>query len=126
MFIFNKKYFYFTLLLFAIEVCIAMFVHDGFIRPFIGDVLVVIVIYCFVRTFYKMRSTPAAIAVLAFAWTIEILQSFNLVQILGLQNNKIMAVAIGNTFDWKDLLAYAIGTIVILLMENRIKLDRSR
>jgi glycopeptide antibiotics resistance protein len=118
---FNKKHFYFTLLLFSIEVGITMFVHDGFIRPFIGDVLVVILIYCLVRTFCKIRSTPAAIAVLAFAWTIEILQSFNLVQILGLQNNKIMAVAIGSTFDWKDLLAYAIGTIVILLLENSSK-----
>jgi Protein of unknown function (DUF2809) len=118
MFTFNKKYFYFTLLLFAIEVGIAMFIHDGFIRPFIGDVLVVILIYCLVRTFGKMRSTTAAISVLAFAGTIEILQSFNLVQILGLQNNRIMAIAIGSTFDWKDLLAYAIGTMVILWLEK--------
>jgi hypothetical protein len=45
---------------------------------------------------------------------------------LGLQSNKIMAVAIGSTFDWKDLLAYEIGTIVILWLENGNKLDRSR
>jgi hypothetical protein len=126
MFAFNKKYFYFTLLLFTIEVGIALFVHDSFIRPFIGDVLVVILIYCFVRTFCKIRSTTAAISVLAFAGTIEILQSFNLLKMLGLQSNKIMAVAIGSTFDWKDLLAYAIGTIVILWLENGNKLDRSR
>jgi Protein of unknown function (DUF2809) len=126
MFTFNKKYFSFTLLLFAIEVGIAMFIRDGLIRPFIGDVLVVIVIYCFVRAFWKIRSTTSAILVLAFAWTIEILQLFNLVKMLGLQNNKIMAVAIGSTFDWKDLLAYAIGTMVILCLERSHNLDRSR
>jgi hypothetical protein len=102
MFTFNKKYFYLTLLLFLIEVCIAVFVNDSFIRPFVGDVLVVILIYCSVKSVWKIRSTTAAISVLVFAGTIEILQYFKLVHVLGLQKNKIMSIAIGSTFDWKD------------------------
>ncbi|UKO97377.1 ribosomal maturation YjgA family protein [Nostoc sp. UHCC 0870] len=119
MFTFNKKYFYFTFLLFLIEVCIAVFVDDGFIRPFIGDVLVVILIYCFVKTFGKINSSIVALSVFAFACTIEILQYFNFVNKLGWQKYQILAVALGSTFDWKDIVAYAIGIITVLFLENR-------
>jgi ABC-type Fe3+-siderophore transport system permease subunit len=119
MFTFNKKYFYFTLLLFLIEICIAVFINDTFIRPFIGDVLVVILIYCFVRAFWNIQSSIIALSVLAFSYIIEILQYFNFVKKLGLQNNKILAVALGSTFDWKDIIAYTIGIIVVLWLENR-------
>lgn len=119
MFIFNKKYFYFTVLLFLIEICIAVFINDSFIRPFVGDVLVVILIYCFVKAFWNIQSKIAALSVLAFSCIIEILQYFNFVNKLGLQNNKILAVALGSTFDWKDIIAYTLGTIVVLRLENR-------
>ncbi len=119
MFTFNKKYFYLTLLLFLIEVCIAVFVNDGFIRPFIGDVLVVILIYCFVRAFWNIRPFIVALSVLAFSYTIEVLQYFNFVNKLGLQNNKILAVALGSIFDWKDIIAYTIGVIAVLWLENK-------
>ena len=49
----NKRVFYLlaTIVLIAVEVLIALFVHDNFVRPYIGDVIVVVVIYCFVRIF---------------------------------------------------------------------------
>ncbi|MBW4665906.1 MAG: DUF2809 domain-containing protein [Cyanomargarita calcarea GSE-NOS-MK-12-04C] len=119
MFTFNKKYFYFTLILFLIEICIAVFINDSFIRPFIGDVLVVILIYCFVRAFWNIQSSIIALSVLAFSYIIEILQYFSFVNKLGLQNNQILAVALGSTFDWKDIIAYTIGIIVVLWLENR-------
>jgi Protein of unknown function (DUF2809) len=119
MLIFNKKYAYFTVVLLLVEISIAIFFKDSFIRPFVGDVLVVILIYCLVRTFWKIDSTIAAILVLIFACTIEILQYFDFVRILGLQQNRILAIALGSTFDWKDILAYVIGTIAILWIEHR-------
>ncbi|MBW4572928.1 MAG: DUF2809 domain-containing protein [Tolypothrix carrinoi HA7290-LM1] len=119
MFTFNKKYFYFTLILFLIEICIAVFINDSFIRPFMGDVLVVILIYCFVRAFLNIHSSIIALSVLVFSCIIEILQYFNFVKKLGLQNNKILAVALGSTFDWKDIIAYTIGIIIVLWLENR-------
>jgi Protein of unknown function (DUF2809) len=106
MFTFNTKYFYFTLTLFLIEVCIAVFINDSFIRPFIGDVLVVILIYCFVITFWNIHPFIVASSVLAFSYTIEFLQYFDFVNKLGLQNHKILAIALGSTFDWKDIIAY--------------------
>ncbi|MBD2459377.1 DUF2809 domain-containing protein [Nostoc sp. FACHB-87] len=119
MFTLNKKYFYFTVILFSIEVFIAIFVNESFIRPFIGDVLVVILIYCFVKTFLKIHSSIVISAVLAFSCTIEVLQYFNFVKILGLQKYKILAIALGSTFDGKDIIAYAIGAITVLLLENQ-------
>ncbi|OKH49765.1 hypothetical protein NIES2101_20240 [Calothrix sp. HK-06] len=121
MFQFNQKYFYFTLILFLVEVCIAVFVKDIFIRPFVGDILVVILIYCYIRTFLNIKSFIAAISVFIFACIIEILQYFNFLNKLGLQNNKILAIALGSTFDWKDIIAYAMGTIIIICLENKIK-----
>lgn len=114
MFIFNKKYFYSTLILFLTEVYIAVFINDNFIRPFIGDILVVILIYCFIRTFFNIKSSIIILSVFSFSCTIEILQYFNFVNNLGLQKYKILAVALGSTFDWKDIIAYAIGSIIVL------------
>ncbi len=119
MFYFNGKYASIASLLLAIEVFIALFIKDRFIRPFIGDVLVVILIYCLLRAFVKTDANKTAIAVLLFAFTIEILQYFHLVDRLGLSNNQIAAIAIGTTFDWKDLLAYTIGMAIVLWLENR-------
>ncbi|AUT01330.1 hypothetical protein CLI64_13490 [Nostoc sp. CENA543] len=116
---FNQKYFYWTIILFIIEVCIAVFIDDGFIRPLIGDVLVVILIYCFIKSFWQIKSSTVALSVFAFACFIEVLQYFNFVNYLGWQKYKILAVALGSTFDWKDIIAYAIGTATILWLEHR-------
>ena len=118
-FTFNRKYFYLTVLFFLIEVYIAIFINDQLIRPFVGDVLVVILIYCFVKSFWKIRSNLAAISVFGFACAIEGLQYLNLVDRLGLSQNKLLATILGTTFDWKDIFAYALGTVIILVVESR-------
>ncbi|RZJ27897.1 MAG: DUF2809 domain-containing protein [Flavobacterium sp.] len=118
---FNKKYFAFTALLFCIEVLIALYVHDDFVRPYIGDVLVVILIYCFVKSFVKLSVNVTAILVLLFAFLIEILQYVNIVEKLGLQNNKVAATAIGTSFAWEDFICYIVGIAAVLLAEKRGK-----
>ena len=118
---FNPKYFCLTILLFLIEVCIAVFFNDQFIRPFIGDVLVVILIYCLVRAFWKVRVNAAIASVFVFACTIELLQYFSLVDRLGLRSNRLLSTILGTTFDWKDLLAYAIGSGVVLGLDGGIR-----
>ncbi|WP_434684387.1 DUF2809 domain-containing protein [Pseudanabaena minima] len=116
---FNRKYFYLTVLFFLIEVYIAIFINDQLIRPFIGDVLVVILIYCFIKSFWKVHSQVAAISVFGFACAIEGLQYLKFVDRLGLAENKVLATILGTTFDWKDILAYALGTVIILVWESR-------
>ena len=40
-----------SIIVFIIELIIALYVHDRIIRPYIGDMLVVVLVYCFVRVF---------------------------------------------------------------------------
>ena len=115
---FDKKYFLFTTILFVIEVLIALFVRDAFVRPYVGDYLVVILIYCAVRTVWNAPIKSVAIGVLLFAYVVEVLQYFQIVNKLGLQNNIIAKTIIGYGFEWLDLLAYTLGIMTILALEN--------
>jgi hypothetical protein len=126
MLIFNKRYAVYTIGLFLIEVFIAISIDDSFVRPFVGDVLIVVLIYWLVRTFWKIRYNIAALSVLVFALTIEILQYFNLVDILGVRKYKIISIAIGSTFDWKDIFAYILGTAIVLGLESKQHQNRSK
>ena len=118
---FNKNYFLLTILLFLIEVCIALFVHDNFIRPYFGDVLVVILIYCFVKSFLNVSVIKAAIAVLLFAFLVETLQYFAIIEILGLQDNKLARTVIGTSFAWEDILAYIVGIVIVIVGEKWLR-----
>ncbi|MFI5154206.1 MAG: DUF2809 domain-containing protein [Chitinophagales bacterium] len=115
---FNLRYFVLAAILFFIEIFIALFVHDRFIRPFVGDVLVVILIYCFVRSFLRTPVLQTAVAVLIFAFLLEVLQYFDIVGILGLQHSKLARIIIGTSFEWTDLLAYSLGIGLVLLLDK--------
>ncbi|MGN6294005.1 MAG: DUF2809 domain-containing protein [Chitinophagaceae bacterium] len=115
---FNKTYFLLAVLLFVIEVLIALYMHDRIIRPYIGDLLVVILLYCFVRAFVNISPVKIAIGVLLFSYLIEVLQYLKLVKLLGLQHSRIANVVIGNLFEWIDLVAYTVGIIIVLAVEK--------
>ena len=115
---FNKKYFFLFLVLFIVEVIIAVFVRDKFVRPYAGDFLVVILIYCFLKSFLEISDYKAAGVVFAFACLIEGLQALNFVKFLGIENNKLASVVLGNYFEWADILLYFLGVITVLLIEN--------
>jgi hypothetical protein len=121
MFKFNLKYLLLTIILFLTEVVIALFITDTLIRPFIGDVLVVVLIYCFLRTFLQIDYRKLAVGVLLFAFTIEILQYFDYVKLLGLENNRILSTAMGRTFERLDFVAYFAGFLLVVVAENFAK-----
>ena len=107
------------ILLFLTELANAFFVRDGFVRPFVGDVLVVILIYCFLRLFVRWSALKTILVVLLFAYTIEVLQLFGLVKVLGLQRFQIVRIILGTTFEWTDFVTYTLGGGIILLAERR-------
>ncbi len=115
---FSRLYFFSAVILFGIEVLIALFVHDRIIRPYIGDLLVVVLIYCFIKSFLDIPVFKAALFVLLFSYVIEILQYFNLVEKLGLQHSKIASTVIGTSFAWLDLLAYTAGIALVVFIEK--------
>lgn len=99
--------------LFGIEVFIALFVHDRFIRPYLGDVLVVLFLYAFVRIFIPEKITLLPLYIFLFASAVEVLQYFELVKVLGLEQNRVLSVLLGSTFDWKDIGCYAAGCLLL-------------
>lgn len=115
----KKRIMFFLLFLIftIVEVLIAIFVNDNFIRPYIGDMFVVVVIYCFIRMFLPERIKLLPLYIFFFAAAIEILQYINFVKLLGLQKNKIFSIMLGSTFDIKDIICYAAGCILLFAVE---------
>lgn len=116
---FHKKYFFVTVILFLVEVVIAIYFHDRFIRPYVGDFLVVILLYYFFKTFLHTSVLFIAIPVLLFACLIEAAQYFHLLGLLGFQNNPVLRTVFGSSFEWSDLLAYTLGITLVLIIERR-------
>jgi hypothetical protein len=101
-----------AILLFAIEVLIALFVRDAFIRPYLGDVLAVALVYTILRAITPLGNIGAALA--AFALAIEIAQAMRLLDMVGLADNALARTVLGGSFDWLDLAAYAAGAVIAL------------
>ena len=106
-----------TLLLLGIEVYIALNVNDNFIRPYVGDMLVVIVIYTFLRIFFSKKPKLLPLYIFLFAAGVEVLQYFEIVKVLGLEENDFFRVLIGSVFDVKDIVCYGIGCVILAVYE---------
>ena len=117
----NKRYLMLTVLLFIIELIIGIYVHDKIIRPYIGDLLVVILLYCLLKSFIEIPLIPAAIGVLIFAYIVEISQYFDIVDRIGLGSYKLARIIIGTSFSWTDMLCYTIGIGIVIITEKLIR-----
>ena len=118
MLIFQKQYFILFFFLFIIEALIAAFLHDRFVRPYVGDFLVVILVYCFVKSFFNVPVFRTALGVLLFAYFVEFLQYLKLIKVLGLESSGLANTILGNSFEWIDLLAYTLGIFTLLCFEK--------
>ena len=117
---FNRLYFVLAVLLFGIEILIAKFAHDQIIRPYVGDLLVVILIYCFVKSFLDTPYLNTSLAVLVFSYAVETLQYFHVINWLGLEHSNIARIIIGTYFEWIDLIAYTIGISIVIYLESAL------
>jgi len=115
---FHIGYFIAALLLFITEITIALYLHDSLVRPFGGDFLVVILLYCFIKSFFNLPVLLTAAGVLLFAYAVEISQYFHLVSVLGLQNSRLAKILLGTTFSFTDMLVYTLGVILVVMVEN--------
>jgi len=110
-----------SIIIFFIEVIIAKFVDDAFIRPYGGDILVVILIYYFVKSFVQVKPFYLVLGVLLFAYMVEVGQYFRMVEVLGLQDYKVMRIVLGTSFSWIDILCYTVGAIICYLIDRKEK-----
>lgn len=117
------KYLAAFLVLFAGEIIIALYVHDSFVRPYMGDMLVVAVICAFLRIFVPQKIKYLPIFTAAFAVLVEVLQYFDFVSLLGLADSRFFSILLGRTFDIKDIFCYIIGGLLFFAAEKTIRGD---
>ena len=109
-----------SLVFFGIELLIALFVHDNFVRPYVGDVLVVVLIYTVVRILIPEGVRLLPLYIFLFAAGVEVLQYFRIVEVLGLSDHRILSVVIGSVFDVKDIMCYGAGCVLLGVYETVI------
>lgn len=118
---FKRTYFVLFIILLLIEVSIAYFLKTGFIRHTFGDFLVVILLYCLLKSFINFKPITMAIIVLFISFTIEFLQLTPFLEWLNLHDNTLAKTVLGSTFHVSDLVAYTLGVITIIIVESRLK-----
>lgn len=125
----NKRHIYgiLSIMLFSFEILIGLFA-SGWIRNYLGDVLVVILLYTLIRTVRQKKNEtwyaiPTSILVLAFA--VEFLQLWGFCDRLGI-TNKLLRIIIGTGFAVEDLVAYIIGIVPCYLVEYSIELKENQ
>lgn len=108
----RAKYLIAFLIMLTVEALIAIFIHDGFVRPYLGDVFVVVLIYFFVRIFFPNGIRLLPLYIFLFASAVEILQYFDFVDMIGLGENRFAQIILGTTFSFVDIICYAVGCIL--------------
>ena len=105
------------MLLFVVEVLIALFVRDAFIRPYGGDILVTVLICCFVRIFFPERIKLLPLWVFLFAAAVEVGQYFDYVTLLGLGDIEFFRILLGTSFSAADIVCYGAGCLLFWAAE---------
>lgn len=107
-----------AVLLLITEVLIGVYA-GGWVRSYLGDVLVVILLYTIYRAVFIERPArwfvlPSLILLIAFG--VEFLQLWGICDRLGIQN-RLLRILLGTSFSAVDLVCYAIGCIPCYLAE---------
>ena len=103
----NLCYLILFIILLAAELLIGCFA-SGFLRGYVGDVLVVLLLWALVRMLFPQRFRWLATGIFAFAVLIEALQGINILGLLRIEN-PLLHIIFGSTFDPADILCYAAG-----------------
>ncbi|MCS3867376.1 DNA integrity scanning protein DisA with diadenylate cyclase activity [Chryseobacterium ginsenosidimutans] len=120
----SLKYFLLTIAIFLIEVLIATKLKDiFFVRAYLGDVIVILLIYTFIKCFFTINNNQKLIfGILIFSCLVEFAQYFNIAEKLGFRRGSLMYIVIGNSFSWIDILCYAAGCLLLFLF---VKLQKN-
>lgn len=107
----------------VIEVLIALYIQDPFVRPFLGDTLVILLLYSFILFWFSVfkldvSKLKVALCVLLFAFLVEFAQFANVLDILDLRQYKMARIILGTSYDWRDLIAYVAGFLVLRIIDK--------
>lgn len=110
-----------TLALLLIEIYIGLFVRDRFVRPFLGDVLVTMLLCCLCRAIKPTGVRLLPLYVMVFATVVEVAQYVDLVALVGLEHNAFISTIVGRSYSYKDLICYAVGCGLFWVIEWAVK-----
>ncbi len=113
------------LFLLGIEVFIGLFVHDRVIRPYGGDLLVIVLLCCLVRIVFTEKPKLLGLYMMAAGVAAELIQLLHLPERLGLDGS-LLGTLLGSTFDWLDILSYCLGGLFFLAAEYLARFWSSR
>ena len=112
-------------LLLTVEVLIARYCHDAFIRPYGGDVLVIPLLACLWRVVFPVFPRHIGLYMIGAGVMAELWQAFGLVHRLGLDGT-VFAVILGTGFSHIDLICYAVGGILYEAAENGLRMRKKK
>ncbi len=119
----RKKLFFLSLSLFLFILCVLiviLFSSNPFIRGFLGDAVIVMLLYSSAKSVRDFDSIWLCVGIIIFAYLIEISQYFKIITLLGFEENLFTRIIFGSVFDPLDLLAYTIGGIMIYILDINI------
>ncbi len=102
----------------SVEVLIALFVRDRFVRPYLGDVLAVVFVYLGLRTLFPEKPRFVSLIAFGIAAAVELLQLTDLSGIFG--ERSVFSVIVGGTFDFADLACYFVGGAACFILDLRL------
>lgn len=105
-------------LLIITEILIGMYA-TGWIRNYLGDVLVVVLLYALFRSISPKKPKKWYIVptcILLFSFMVEFLQLWGFCDRFGI-TNRLLRIIIGTGFSYLDLLCYTIGIIPCYIIE---------
>lgn len=110
------RYLVLFILLLATEILIGVFLKGGFIRAYGGDILILPLLYAFLRILFPQnnnftkRILPFGLFV--FGAFVEVLQGVHIADRLHI-TSPLVRVIIGSTFDYLDIACYFAGMLLI-------------
>lgn len=118
---FDARYFVKFMVLLVLEITIALYVKDQFVRPYLGDVLVILLMYTFIKSFVALPTKKLPVYLFIFACLIELSQGLKLVEALNLGQYKWAGIILGTSFDVRDILCYALGSFLLVIWEKLLR-----
>ncbi|MFT4252214.1 MAG: DUF2809 domain-containing protein [Caulobacter sp.] len=113
-----------ALALFAVEVGIALWCRDRFVRPYLGDILAVAMVHFGLRGATPLKASTAGACAFTLGAAIELGQAMHVLALVGLQDSALARVVFGGVFDWTDIACYGLGAAGALTVD-RLVFERS-
>lgn len=114
---FNYKNLLIAIAIFMVEVLIATRFKDWFfVRAYLGDVFVVMLLYYFIKAFFDISAIKLIFGIFVFSCLIEFAQYFHFGELMGFKHNRMMMIVLGNSFSWIDILCYFSGCIILCVI----------